>query len=320
VINRRDASTIPAGAEHKLLATYGLSDTKPMAVGTEAVVYALGDDRVLKVYADPTQRDVLDTLREFHDRLDTSGVPWTVPRIHSITRHGELLAVVEDRVPGTTMDTHALGAEDPELEQLYLQTARQIGTLKVDPPLRRRRLLPAPGTTPGGDSDWNAFITSLVAGKLLTVAPILRGDIPDIDTRAEQLLDRFTGLYDGPESVVHGDFYPGNILMTDRASVSGVIDFGSFTMIGDPLYDLATACAFWRMYEPDHRTARNRLLAAATAGLPAQHHRRLLDYLLVAALTTCDLYPEPDRPIQATGHYQWARDILRDNTYWQLTP
>ncbi|MCW2916398.1 MAG: aminoglycoside phosphotransferase family protein [Actinomycetia bacterium] len=41
--------------------------------------------------------------------------------------------------------------------------------------------------------------------------------------------------------MIHGDLYPGNILMRDRAAVSGVIDFGTFTMIGDPLYDVAAA-------------------------------------------------------------------------------
>lgn len=315
MINRRDATAITADAESELLAAYGLTGAQPLGVGTEARVHALDPRHVLKVYADPDQQDVFATLQDFGDRLDTSTVLWTVPRIRSITRHGDLLAVVEDRIPGTTMDTHAIGADDPDLEELYLRTARQVGELIVDPPLGRRQLLPGVGST-GSNDDWNSFITTLVVGKMATVTPVLRTDIPDLDARIEAMLDRFAGQYTGPDAVVHGDFFPGNILMTDRAIVTGVIDFGSYTMIGDPLYDVASACGFWRMYERDHTGARDRLLARAGCDLPALGRRRLLDYLLIAALTTCDLYPEPDRPLDTTGHYQWAREILRCNNYW----
>ncbi|NNH76040.1 aminoglycoside phosphotransferase family protein [Nocardia uniformis] len=314
-----DATTISTDSERELLRHYGLTGIQPLGVGTEAHVYALETDRVLKIYADRGQLEVFDTLRDFHDRLDTSAVPWTVPRIHDIARHGDLIAVVEDRVAGTTMDSHATGADDEPLEQLYLQTVQQMSKLMVNPPLGRRLLLPAPGSTGTRGNDWNEFITNTVSEKLRIVAPLLRRDIDDIDTRADCLLGRFSDRYDGPDAVVHGDLYPGNILMTDRATVTGIIDFGTFTMIGDPLYDLATACGFWRMYEPDHATVRNRLLDHASADLPAEQRRRLMDYLLIAALTTCDLYPEQARPIHDTGHYQWALGILTDNQYWYPT-
>ncbi|MGF6884893.1 aminoglycoside phosphotransferase (APT) family kinase protein [Nocardia sp. GAS34] len=315
MIIHRDTSALGTAAEQQLLTDYGLAGATPLAEGTQARVWALGTDRVLKVYPNPDQQAHLEILAEFYQRLDTSAVSWAVPRIRSVTRHDELLATVEDRIPGTTMDTHARDAEDPQLEQLYLHTVRQLATVRLDPPLGRRRLFPAPAD-PADTGDWNAFVTALITAKWPAVAPILRQDVPDIDTRLTQLLDRFTGRYDGPEAVVHGDLYPGNILMTDHETVTGVIDFGTFTLIGDPLYDLAAACGFWRMYEPDHHAARDRLLAAAATGLTADERRRLLDYLLIAAVTTCDLYPEPDRPISDTGHYQWAAGILACEPYW----
>lgn len=314
-----DASRISTDSERELLCRYGLNEIQPLGVGTEAHVYALETDRVLKIYANRGQFDAFDALRDFYDRLDTSAVPWSVPCIHTVARHGDLIAVVEDRVAGITMDSHATSTDDAPLEQVYLQTVQQMSKVIVNPPLGRRRLLPAPGSAGTRGNDWNEFITDMVSDRMRTVAPLLRRDIGDIDTRAERLLGRFSDRYEGPDAVVHGDLYPGNILMTDRATVTGIIDFGTFTMIGDPLYDLATACGFWRMYQPDHATARHRLLDHAAADLPAENRRRLMDYLLIAALTTCDLYPEPNRPIHDTGHYQWARGILIDDQYWHLT-
>jgi hypothetical protein len=42
----------------------------------------------------------------------------------------------------------------------------------------------------------------------------------------------------------------------------------------------------------------------------------LTAYVLVVALVTCDLYPEPGVATRAGGHYRWAADILRDGRYW----
>ncbi|MFD3662651.1 phosphotransferase family protein [Streptomyces sp. NPDC058659] len=314
MITRRDASSITADAEHQLLAARGLTPADLIAAGTEARVYALGHDQVLKVYADPGQRQALEAIADLYRRFDRSTVPFALPEIQSIERHGPLLAVTETRLPGTPMG-EALDLTDPATEHAYLAAVRDFTGLRLTTPLDRRMLLD-PGPAHQGE-DWHAFLRRLLGQKLPKVLADLRLDVPTVDSITDRLTARLARPYPGPEGVIHGDLYPDNILVAD-GKVSAVIDFGTFTLLGDPLYDLAGACAYYRMYDDDRVDVRNRLLTAAAAeGLPGDRRDDLAAYLHMIALLSCDLYPEQDKDIRDTGHYQWAADVLNTPISWR---
>jgi hypothetical protein len=212
MIARRDAAGIGDAAEHELLAHYGLTRADLVGQGTEAKVYALDGDRVLKVYAGQDQRAALETLADFYGRLDAGALPYLLPRIHEIHPHGDLLAVVERRIDGVPMEEF-VSADDPDLEELYLRTVVALAQVRITPPLGRFMLLePAGGTTDQAE-DWHGLLTSLIIRKLPAVLPILRQDVPEIDARVGSLLVEFAQSYVGPVRVIHGDLYPGNILM-----------------------------------------------------------------------------------------------------------
>ncbi|MFI9787376.1 phosphotransferase family protein [Kitasatospora sp. NPDC051984] len=313
MITRRDASSITADAESQLLAAQGLTPADLIAAGTEARVYALGHDQVLKIYADPDQLSALETIADLYRRFDRATVPFALPEIQSIEPHGSLLAVTETRLPGTPMGA-ALDLTDPATEHAYLAAVRDFTGLRLTTPLDRRMLLDA---DPAHQvEDWHTFLLRLLAQKLPKVLPHLRLDVPAADSITDRLTARLARTYTGPDGVIHGDLYPDNILVAD-GKVSGVIDFGTFTLFGDPLYDLAGACAYYRMYDEDRVDVRNRLLAAAAQDLPAERRDDLADYLHVIALLSCDLYPEQEKDIRETGHYQWAADVLNTPTDWR---
>ncbi|MEU9041506.1 MULTISPECIES: aminoglycoside phosphotransferase family protein [unclassified Kitasatospora] len=312
MITRRDASSITADAEHQFLAACGLTSDDLIAAGTEARVYALGHDQVLKVYADPGQRQALETIADLYRRFDRTSVPFALPEIQSIEQHGTLLAVTESRLPGTPMGD-ALDLTDPAAEDTYLAAVRDFTGLRLTTPLDRRMLLDPDPAHQG--EDWTAFLRRLLEQKLPKGLADLRLDVPAVDSITDQLTKRLDRTYTGPEGVIHGDLYLDNILVAD-GKVSAVIDFGTFTLLGDPLYDLAGACAYYRMYDEDRVAVRNRLLAAAEI-LPVDRRDDLADYLHLVALLSCDLYPEQDKHIRETGHYQWAADVLNTPTDWK---
>jgi hypothetical protein len=331
VITRRDVHQIDPRAEQRVLATHGLTAGDLIGEGTEARVYALSSATVLKIYADPRQRASLDVLQDFYGCLQADGLPFELPLIHEIRAEDGLLVVVERRIAGTPMAAYADGRLG--LEEVYLDTVIDLSTVLVDPPLGRIMLL---SRDYDDVPDWNRFITALLDNKLPDVRPHLIVDVPDFDSRVSMLRARFAGPYAGAIRLVHGDLCPGNILMHDPARTSGIIDFGTLTMAGDPAFDLASACVYFDMYGPERVAVRDRLLAAAAARSTSASEERgtgrqvddcrvegagralelLTAYVLVVALVTCDLYPEPGVATRAGGHYRWAADILRDGRYW----
>ncbi|MEV0530842.1 aminoglycoside phosphotransferase family protein [Kitasatospora sp. NPDC050463] len=314
MVNRRNVSSIAANAETELIAAYGANPEDLIAVGTEARVYALGDDQVLKIYADPGQRGSLEAIADLYQRFDRASVSCALPEIRTIDQHGSLLAVTETRLPGIPMSS-ALDLTDPATERTYLTAVQDFTGLRLTAPLGRRMLLdPAPTHQ---DEDWNAFLGRLLDHKLPQVFADLRCDVPAVDSIIDRLIARLARPYAGPESVIHGDLYPDNMLVTTDGKVSAVIDFGTFTLLGDPLYDVAGACAYYRMYDSDRLAVRNRLLTTAAAGLTADRRDQLADYLQLIALLSCDLYPKQDLHIRETGHYQWAADVLNSQTDWR---
>src|SRR5882672_6823585 len=104
MISRRDATGIDTEAEAKVLAVYGLTPADLIGQGTEAKVYSLDSERVLKLYADADQRTALETLQDFYGRLSRDVVPFLLPSIHSIETHDNLLAVIERRIDGDPME------------------------------------------------------------------------------------------------------------------------------------------------------------------------------------------------------------------------
>ncbi|WP_179235700.1 hypothetical protein [Streptomyces sp. CS113] len=89
-------------------------------------------------------------------------------------------------------------------------------------------------------------------------------------------------------------------------------------MTGDPLRDVAGACIYYRQHEDDRLAVRRRLLDQAVARAPAGRRHLLRAYVEIIAILTCDLYPESQKPIQATGHYQCAIAVLWD-LGWKAT-
>jgi hypothetical protein len=310
MITRRDVRGIDAGAEREVLARRGLAADDLLGQGTEARVYAADPATVLKIYGDPRQRGSLETLQDFYRRLDAGGLPYELPLIQEISEDQGLLLVLERRIDGRPMtDYRRIG--QPGLEGVYLDAALAMSTVRVDPPLGRFLLL---GPGDDGTQDWHCFVTALIDRKLPGIRPFLSVDVPDFDRRTELLRRRFSRPYRGEIRLVHGDICPANVLMHGPETVSGIIDFGTCTMQGDPLFDVASACGYYDMYGPDRVATRDRLLA--TAAGRSGDEPSLVAYLLIAALVTCDLYPEPGTAVRAGGHYRWAAEILRDDRYW----
>ncbi len=73
----------------------------------------------------------------------------------------------------------------------------------------------------------------------------MRGDLDALRTKA---LDRLGGVAASPpKALVHGDYFPGNVLIGDDLRVSGLVDFSFWTVAGDAMLDIVGAAIFLEM-------------------------------------------------------------------------
>ncbi|KYF77972.1 hypothetical protein BE20_31725 [Sorangium cellulosum] len=74
-LSRADASAIDPAARDAALRELGVERGAWIASGTEAEVYGLTDERVLKLYPDLGRACALEVLRRFYDSLRGEGLP-----------------------------------------------------------------------------------------------------------------------------------------------------------------------------------------------------------------------------------------------------
>jgi aminoglycoside phosphotransferase (APT) family kinase protein len=112
---------------------------------------------------------------------------------------------------------------------------------------------------------WSAYLLARMR-RSLDEALWLRDDVPSLDVIVAELTRRIEAIPPAAKALVHGDYFPGNVLIADDLTVSGVIDFGPLTVIGDAMLDLASALIFLEVARPgyradDTRFVRDRLFA-----------------------------------------------------------
>lgn len=138
-------------------------------------------------------------------------------------------------------------------------------------------------------------------------------DVTDFGQKLARVQASLARPYTGPVRVIHGDFFPGNLLVDDGGQVAGLLDFGLFTMAGDPLFDLATAWVFFDMYDERRADLRGQLLDAILQQYGAEVRGSLYRYVLIYSLLSANVYA----PDCTDGHYRWCVDNLNNPVYWQ---
>jgi Ser/Thr protein kinase RdoA (MazF antagonist) len=315
-ISRSDSRNIQDDERARLLSRYSITRDSLVGVGTEAEVYNLDNERVLKLYQDVSRLEKLTLLRDLYSSLDGSAIPLALPYIYEISCEGDLLAVIERKIVGDPLSDllpKLNGGDLEDAKRVYITSVVNLKEVKLTKPFNRRMLFDETGAS--AVDDWHEFLKRILESKLRRVEKHLREDVSNFDTKISTLMSILSQPFGGRTTLIHGDFFPGNLLMISPKVPTGVIDFGMFTMFGDHLFDVATAWAFFDMYGPERVQVRKEFLKDVQAVVGKENTGTLYRYLLAYSILSCDLYIAEERP-QENGHYCWAVEILNDQEYW----
>ena len=281
----------------------------------EAEVYAYGPDAVLKLYPGTASLAEMLILQDFYDSLDRRLVPYALPRIHTVAREDRFLITIEERLAGMRMSAvlPALTADRLDaMMQRYLTAALAVSSIQAPPTLGRYKLLDPDCISPRTKGDWHRFLAGYIALKLAQVTRYLSRDVPQFTVKMQQLGTILDQPYRGDYRLVHGDFFPGNLLVDSDHQITALLDFGLLTMYGDYLFDIATGWVFFDMYDELEAQARDRYLAILSSRLGASVRGKLYRYVLIYSILSANTYSSNC----TDGHYRWCVANLCKQHYW----
>ena len=306
------------GAEQlraSLVRHFGVTPARMIASGMEAEVYALDEQHVLKLYPGTTGPARLRTLQQFYASLQPGSLSYALPRIDLIVEEQGGCITRERRLAGRPMSGLLQGMGPPELEQCmrtYLAAMLELQHVRFRRPLDRYMLFDEDGISSMEHGDWHQFLLRLLARRLHGVAPYLVPYVSDFEGKLGRLRSVLAAPYTGPQTLIHGDFFPGNLLVDPRGAVTALLDFGLLTMIGDPMFDIATSWVFFDMYDTLRANLRERYLALILSRLGEQTEGVLYRYVMLYSIIAANTYS----PTCEDGHYRWCVANLNNVAYW----
>jgi aminoglycoside phosphotransferase (APT) family kinase protein len=220
--------------------------------GGEATVYELTGGRALRVYHhEPhgasgiatfyraiSRAEVSFALPEILEQGEDGGIAYSVDRLI----HGRPLHELMPRLAGDDRAAALASYTDAAFEIASLPLVRE----EYGEFLRDDDSIHA--------ATWNEYLLARMQ-RSLQESPWLDSDVPSLDALVGELTKRIAARPPVTRSLVHGDYFPGNVLMSEGLTVAGVIDFGPLTVIGDAWMDLASAVIFLEVARPGYTLA-----------------------------------------------------------------
>jgi putative membrane protein len=237
-----------ADAEAEILAMFGIGRDRLLGSGGESEVFALDEQRVLRLYRRPhapSDRTV-DQLRHLFAGWEEIDVGLEVPKILEVGQRSGRFFTVDRRFSGQCLSPWLAHAEPGQ--------RRQALTSFLDATERLHRLpSPIPGfarlvgeQAPRQFGSLGELLHTMLAGPVQTSRAQLEQDLPEVAEVWARLHADLAQRVVTP-ALVHGDVCPPNTYLTlrgERWEVTGIGDFSPHTVNGDPLMDIAGAVAF----------------------------------------------------------------------------
>lgn len=229
----------------ELLAFFKYPNTRLIGSGQESTVYDIGDGRVIKLL----RSDKLDQAHReegFYAQLQEFKTSFRFPRILEIGTVEDRNYLFEEKLSGVPLKEALTNSTDSVerkalLEQM-LFALKETRAIIFDALPYGELISPDPLVA----DTWMGYFEHKVRHTCRKNKDAIAHLVPDADQFVEEYLVRAARLCATPDvtkSLVHGDYWPPNILV-ENGKVSAVIDFNDQTLVGDYRIDIASAIIF----------------------------------------------------------------------------
>jgi Ser/Thr protein kinase RdoA (MazF antagonist) len=191
-------------------------DVRQLAAGVEGAVYDLGDGRVAKVWRDRRVAE-LECMQRFYADVVAAGLHLSTPEILAIERVDGLSVTYERKLPGQPLQQQQLTLEDhtidPPAARCVIEVLQALATIPATAAMRHLAVLDEDQPLWAGAATFRAALMNLLRRRAARFGPVIRDSLPDFNLRYAALIDRLETLTACPDTVIHGDLVPANILV-----------------------------------------------------------------------------------------------------------
>lgn len=294
-----------------ILKKYNISEANFLGKGQEAEVYSYDHARVLKLYK-PTAYPKLEILKQFYESMNSNDANFELPKIHEIIKEKDAVLTIEKRIEGRNIQKNLSNYDEKELDSFfenYLSTILSIQRIKLENRFKGIKLL---SDYEISSKDWNDFLKQSLLRKNMEVDRYLKRDVYDYEVKLNRLVDAFSVGYEGNYALVHGDYYPSNLLVNSDGQITGVIDFGLMTLYGDPLFDVALSWILFDLYDELGEIKLEKYLNKVVNKLGEEVRSTIHLYVLFYSIYSANFFSESC----SDGHYQWSVRNLNNEKFW----
>ena len=145
---------------------------------------------------------------------------------------------------------------------------------------------------------WHAYLRRGLDGFIAANGAAIEAHCGDLAALRAKALGLLPGVAAAPGKVlVHGDYFPGNVIIGDGLGVAGLVDFSTWTIVGDAHYDVISALVFLEMVDeagPDDIALVRRMVRARHGDAllaPARFYRAYFAFAMADPANAAGPYP-----------------------------
>ena len=235
-----------------ILNKLNISKSDFLGSGMEAEVYVYDNNKVVKLYNDMSDSNKQKTLKDFYSKIDSSSLSYELPYIYDTYEENGILVSIEKRIKGCNMQSMLSRMnyrEQSDMMKTYLNANIELKSIIVKSNLEGYTLFNDHKISFQKVNGWFDLLKEIMLKKQKELESYFKRDVVNYDAKVKQLVEILALGYEGEYSLIHGDFYPGNIIINENWKVTGLIDFGIMTMYGDNLFDIAIGWVCFDMYD-----------------------------------------------------------------------
>lgn len=236
-----------ASAVQSILRCEGIDDPVLLGAGEDAYAFALSDREVIRIFPEVLPGFVSE-LADFYERLREHPFSFQCPRIYDVRTYKGIVYTIEKKLPGRPMGEVLRDVDRNARQRIlrnYLNAVLELGAVEMND-CDFGGLVPSTVWLTG--KTWEEFLRTQLEASLRRIGSRLAVEFLDF----RRSVSRIEAMIDGPmnwerKSLVHGDAYPGNVLISEDGEVATILDFGRHTLVGDPRLDIAIAVELTEM-------------------------------------------------------------------------